>query len=53
MVFSVCGMSVWVYLIAAVVSLPKQFATLYLGYALEQAANNRTPCRDVLYITAR
>jgi uncharacterized membrane protein YdjX (TVP38/TMEM64 family) len=53
MVFSVCGMSVWVYLIAAVVSLPKQFATLYLGYALEQAANNRTPSRVIPRVTTR
>jgi hypothetical protein len=46
-------MSVWIYLVAAVVSLPKQFATLYLGYALEQAANNRTPSRNVPRVTAR
>ena len=38
-VFSTCGMSVWTFSIAAILSLPKQFITVYLGYALEQSEN--------------
>jgi hypothetical protein len=34
-IFSFCGMRVTTYLVAAVLSLPKQFATVYLGYALQ------------------
>ncbi|KAF7329059.1 hypothetical protein MKEN_00166100 [Mycena kentingensis (nom. inval.)] len=33
-VFSAVGMPFWVFLVAAVVSLPKQFAVVYIGYAL-------------------
>ena len=36
-VFSTCGMNVWVYAAAAFFSLPKQFLTVYLGFALEQS----------------
>lgn len=38
-VFSTCGMSVWTFSIAAILSLPKQFITVYLGYALELSEN--------------
>ena len=31
--FATCGVSVWTFLIAAFLSLPKQFATVYLGFA--------------------
>ncbi|KAK7044397.1 hypothetical protein R3P38DRAFT_2608538 [Favolaschia claudopus] len=33
-VFSTCGMSFWVFLVAAVVSLPKQLVLVYIGVAL-------------------
>jgi uncharacterized membrane protein YdjX (TVP38/TMEM64 family) len=36
-VFSTCGMGIWTYIIAAIISLPKQLATVYLGYALSQS----------------
>lgn len=36
-VFSTCGMSIWTFSIAAFLSLPKQFLTVYLGVALEQS----------------
>jgi len=38
-VFSTCGMSIFVFSLAALLSLPKQFITVYLGVVLEQAAN--------------
>jgi hypothetical protein len=30
-VFSVCGMGIFVFVLAAALSLPKQFITVYLG----------------------
>ena len=38
-VFSTCGMNIVVFSLAALLSLPKQFITVYLGVALEQSAN--------------
>ncbi|KLO06843.1 hypothetical protein SCHPADRAFT_945770 [Schizopora paradoxa] len=35
-IFSTCGMSFWVFSVAAVVSLPKHFVTVYIGSVLEQ-----------------
>ncbi|KZO90862.1 hypothetical protein CALVIDRAFT_473007, partial [Calocera viscosa TUFC12733] len=35
--FATCGMSIWVFCLAAALSLPKQFVTVYLGYLLEQS----------------
>lgn len=34
--FAACGVSFWIYLAAAVLSLPKQFATVYLGVVAAQ-----------------
>lgn len=34
-VFSVCGMNILVFIAAAVLSLPKQFITVYIGVVLE------------------
>jgi hypothetical protein len=34
-VFSTCGMSVWTFSLAAFLSLPKQFATVYIGVIIE------------------
>ena len=41
-VFSTCGMGIVVFSLAAVLSLPKQFITVYLGVVLEQASNGET-----------
>lgn len=40
-VFSTCGMGIFTFAIAAVLSLPKQFITVYLGVILEQSATNQ------------
>ena len=36
-VFSTCGMGIWTFMLAALLSLPKQFITVYLGVALEDS----------------
>jgi len=36
-VFSTCGMNIFVFSLAAILSLPKQFITVYLGVILEQS----------------
>jgi hypothetical protein len=41
-VFSVCGMDVGTYLVAAVLSLPKQFAAVYLGWAVSLSTAQRS-----------
>jgi len=41
-VFSTCGMGIVVFSLAALLSLPKQFITVYLGVALEQATNGES-----------
>ena len=40
-VFSTCGMNIWVFMLAAFLSLPKQFITVYLGVALEDSENGK------------
>lgn len=37
-VFSTCGMGIIVFSIAALLSMPKQFITVYLGVILEQSS---------------
>ncbi|KAI0667984.1 hypothetical protein C8Q78DRAFT_941278, partial [Trametes maxima] len=39
-VFSTCGMGVWTFLTAAVLSLPKQLATVYLGVSQNSGGNS-------------
>lgn len=34
-VFATCGMSVWIFALAAFLSSPKQFATVYIGVIIE------------------
>jgi hypothetical protein len=34
-VFATCGMSVWIFATAAFLTLPKQFATVYIGVIIE------------------
>ncbi|KAF8630557.1 hypothetical protein AX17_005369 [Amanita inopinata Kibby_2008] len=41
-VFSACGMGIIVFSIAAILSLPKQFITVYLGVILEQSDTGTT-----------
>ena len=47
--FATCGVSVWTFLVAAFLSLPKQFATVYLGYA-ENASADGKPSRGTTVI---
>ncbi|KAF7328918.1 hypothetical protein MVEN_02521600 [Mycena venus] len=45
-VFSTCGMNIFVFSIAAILSLPKQFITVYLGVILEQSDNGTTSTKS-------
>ncbi|KAI0706607.1 snare associated Golgi protein-domain-containing protein [Earliella scabrosa] len=47
-VFSTCGMGVWTFSIAAILSLPKQFITVYLGVALEQSEDGSSSTTDTI-----
>ncbi|KAL1950003.1 hypothetical protein VTO73DRAFT_8884 [Trametes versicolor] len=47
-VFSTCGMGIWTFSIAAILSLPKQFITVYLGVALEQSEDGQSNTRDTI-----
>ncbi|KAI0346223.1 hypothetical protein BDW22DRAFT_1323747, partial [Trametopsis cervina] len=47
-VFSTCGMSIWTFSLAAVLSLPKQFLTVYLGVALESSESGGTSTKDTI-----
>lgn len=38
--FAVCGMNIFVYMLAALLSLPKQFINVYIGTLLETSANS-------------
>ncbi|CAL1715905.1 unnamed protein product [Somion occarium] len=50
-VFSTCGMDVWTFSLAAILSLPKQFLTVYLGVALEQSETGETSKTDTIIKT--
>ncbi|KAJ7471424.1 hypothetical protein B0H11DRAFT_2433321 [Mycena galericulata] len=41
-VFSTVGVSFWIFLAAAVLSLPKQFVPVYVGYVMQPGNNNKT-----------
>ncbi|KAI0691842.1 hypothetical protein C8T65DRAFT_587088, partial [Cerioporus squamosus] len=47
-VFSTCGMGVITFSIAAILSLPKQFITVYLGVALEQSEDGTSSTSDTI-----
>lgn len=47
-VFSTCGMNIWVFSLAAILSLPKQFITVYIGVALEQSETGGSSTRDTI-----
>ncbi|KAF8147772.1 hypothetical protein K438DRAFT_1625963, partial [Mycena galopus ATCC 62051] len=42
-VFATCGMPFWVFLVAAVVSLPKQLVLVYVGVALASGTDSLFP----------
>lgn len=44
-VFATCGMNIFIFILAAILSLPKQFVTVYLGVLLEQSANGSQPSK--------
>ncbi|KAH0835652.1 hypothetical protein J3R83DRAFT_9403 [Lanmaoa asiatica] len=37
-IFAVCGMNIFVFILAAILSMPKQFITVYIGTLLESSA---------------
>ncbi|KAJ7629496.1 hypothetical protein DFH06DRAFT_1272795 [Mycena polygramma] len=45
-VFSTCGMNIFVFSIAAILSLPKQFVTVYLGVILESSDAGTTTTKS-------
>ncbi|KAL5485629.1 hypothetical protein ACEPAI_6670 [Sanghuangporus weigelae] len=47
-VFSTCGMGVLVFALAAFLSLPKQFVTVYIGVILEESGTGTESTRDRL-----
>ncbi|KAF8596806.1 hypothetical protein BDV93DRAFT_479904 [Ceratobasidium sp. AG-I] len=47
-VFSTCGMNIWIFTLAAFLSLPKQFITVYLGVLLEQSADGKRSTKDTI-----
>ncbi|KAH7886678.1 snare associated Golgi protein-domain-containing protein [Phlebopus sp. FC_14] len=38
-IFAVCGMNIWVFMLAAILSMPKHLITVYIGTLLESTAN--------------
>jgi len=38
-IFAVCGMNIFIFILAAILSMPKQFITVYIGTLLESDAN--------------
>ncbi|KAJ7619391.1 hypothetical protein FB45DRAFT_930645 [Roridomyces roridus] len=52
-IFSTCGMPFWIFLVAAVVSLPKQLAIVYVGVALESDSKKSSHVqKGVIAVTA-
>ncbi|CCO34118.1 Golgi apparatus membrane protein TVP38 [Rhizoctonia solani AG-1 IB] len=51
-VFSTCGMGIWIFTLAAFLSLPKQFITVYLGVILEQSADGTRSTQDTIISNA-
>ncbi|KAF3924517.1 hypothetical protein ABW21_db0202419 [Orbilia brochopaga] len=50
-VFSTCGISVWVFLIATFLSLPKQAIIVYVGVIVNDPKSGKTPSNVVLGVT--
>ncbi|CCO34110.1 Golgi apparatus membrane protein TVP38 [Rhizoctonia solani AG-1 IB] len=51
-VFSTCRMGIWIFTLAAFLSLPKQFITVYLGVILEQSADGTRSTQDTIISNA-
>ncbi|KAI6018148.1 hypothetical protein PISMIDRAFT_683140 [Pisolithus microcarpus 441] len=53
-IFAVCGMNIFVFIAAAILSMPKQFVTVYIGTLLEEDANGTANTRDTIlsYVVA-
>ncbi|CAK5263286.1 unnamed protein product [Mycena citricolor] len=47
-IFATCGMNIFVFSIAAALSLPKQFVTVYLGVVLEQSTTGQKDLKNKL-----
>ncbi|EMD33347.1 hypothetical protein CERSUDRAFT_117966 [Gelatoporia subvermispora B] len=47
-VFSACGIPLWSFCVAAVLSLPKQFVTVYLGFTLNKSSNDASNAEKVV-----
>jgi len=45
-IFATCGMRFWVFAVAAIVSLPRHFITVYLGVLLEDEAQGQNDSKD-------
>ncbi|KAG0693625.1 snare associated Golgi protein-domain-containing protein [Suillus ampliporus] len=45
-IFAVCGMNIFVFMLAAALSLPKQFITVYIGTLLETSATSTTSSKN-------
>ncbi|KLO10021.1 hypothetical protein SCHPADRAFT_833146, partial [Schizopora paradoxa] len=45
-VFATCGMRFWVFVVAAIASLPRHFVTVYLGVLLEDEAKGSNDKKD-------
>ncbi|KAF8654833.1 hypothetical protein AX16_003353 [Volvariella volvacea WC 439] len=45
-VFSTCGMNIFVFSLAAILSLPKQFIVVYLGVILDESKNGQTDSKS-------
>ena len=39
-VFATCGMNIWIFVLAAILSMPKQLSVVYLGYVIEQSGDS-------------
>lgn len=53
-IFAVCGMNIFVFIAAAILSMPKQFVTVYIGTLLEEDANGTANTRNTIlsYVVA-
>ncbi|KAG1744955.1 uncharacterized protein EDB91DRAFT_1199932 [Suillus paluster] len=45
-IFAVCGMNIFIFMLAAALSMPKQFITVYIGTLLESSANSSTTSKN-------
>ncbi|KLO10013.1 hypothetical protein SCHPADRAFT_943175 [Schizopora paradoxa] len=47
-VFATCGMKFWVFLVSAILSLPRHFATVYIGVSIEDESNGSSSKKEKL-----